>query len=338
LKIGMIKNSMFFLFIISCVIIKGFSIEWIFIFLAISSFVSALCGLITIRKILNRFSCKHAKKCYFSLSRIKTLLAFGIIMIPGTLAMISLRLSDRWMLTYFSPNSLYDVGIYAVGYKIGMIITIVNSLVSLVCFPYAMKIKDPKSAKKVFTKIFNYYVLFGGFIGIIIVVFAPEIFKIFIDKTYFSAAKLVIFGVASNFLLGIYNIINLVLYMNQKAINITIAVAIGAASNLLLNYLLIPTFGVNGAGYASIIAYSIIVICNYYYSRKVFQMKYKIEYVSVVLLCLIAISYITCLLPTTWMISTAKLLIILFISYLMFKHIVKSHDKIFIKKLFVQKY
>jgi len=87
-----------------------------------------------------------------SLSRIKTLLAFGIIMIPGTLAMISLRLSDRWMLTYFSPNSLYDVGIYAVGYKIGMIITIVNSLVSLVCFPYAMKIKDPKSAKRFLQK------------------------------------------------------------------------------------------------------------------------------------------------------------------------------------------
>ena len=338
LKIGIIKNVLFFLFILSCIFIKGFSIERIFVFLAISSFVSALCGLISIKKILNRLSCTQAKKCYFSLSLIKRLLAFGIIMIPGTLAMISLRLSDRWMLTYFSPNSLYDVGIYAVGYKIGMIITIVNSLVSLVCFPYAMKIKDSKSAKKVFKKIFNYYVLFSGLIGMIIVIFAPEIFQLVIDKTYFSAAKLVIFGVASNFLLGTYNIINLGLYRKQKAMYITTAVAIGAVSNLILNYLLIPTFGVNGAGYASIIAYLIIVVFNYYSSRKVFHIKYKIEYVSVVLLCLIAMSYITCLLPVTWMISTVKLLIILFISFMIFKYIVKSNDKILIKKLFMQKY
>lgn len=337
-KIGIIKNTIFFLFVLSCIFIEGFSIERVFIFLSISSFVSALCGLISIRKILNRLSCIQENKSYFSLSLIKRLLAFGIIMIPATLAMISLRLSDRWMLTYFSPNSLYDVGIYAVGYKMGMIITIVNSLVSLVFFPYAMKLKDSNSTKKVFKKIFNYYVLFGGFIGMIIVIFAPEIFQLVIDKTYFSAAKLVIFGVASNFLLGIYSIINLGLYMKHKAMNITTAVAIGAVSNLILNFFLIPTFGVNGAGYASIIAYLIIVVFNYYSSKKVFPVKYKIEYAFIVLLCLITMSYITCLLPVTWVIFIVKLVIIFFISCMIFKYIVKSNDKILIKKLFVQKY
>ncbi len=336
LKIGIIKNILFFLLILSCIIFGGFSIEKIFSFLAISSFTSAVFGLIAIKKVLKTLSDTDTPRYYYSFKLVRKLLGFGVIMIPGTLALISLRLSDRLMLTYFSPNSLYDVGIYSVGYKIGMIITIVNSLVSLVFFPYAMK-KDSTDAKKVYKKLFNYYVLFGGFVGLIVVILAPEIFRIFIDSSYSEAIKLVIFGVVSNFLLGIYSIINLGLYMKHKAMNISVAVAIGAISNLILNYLLIPTLGVYGAGYASIIAYSVIVVINYYFSRKVFPVNYKIEYVMLVTLLLIAMSFLVCYLPVTLIVSVVKVVIILIILYIIFKYIMKSNDKIFIRKLFVQK-
>ena len=328
LKVGIIKNALFFLLILACALLHNFSIEKLFLYLAISSCVSALFASYSIIRTLRALSHTIEKKCYFSFDLTRNLLVFGVIMIPGTLALISLRLSDRLMLTYFSPNSLYDVGIYAVGYRIGMIITIINSLVSLVWFPYAMK-KDTQTAPEVFKKIFYNYVLYGGLAGIAILMVTPEIFSLFIDKNYYAAMPLVIFGVASNFLYGVYNIINLNLYKKQKATYISAAVGIGAIVNLILNYLLIPKFGVYGAGYASILAYLLIVVINYVYSRKFFTVTYRIELVLFVVLSLIGISYIMCLIPVSWLSGIIKLIVLIVVSYVIVKKLVKNPNRLF---------
>ena len=194
------------------------------------------------------------------------------------------------MLTYLSARSLYDVGIYAIGYRVGMIITFVNSIVSLVYFPYAMRVADFSDAKKSFKKVFNAYVIFGGILGFFVILFSPEIFKIFINKSYHEAVKIVFFGVISNYLYGIFNIINLSFYVKKRAGNIALAVGLGAILNIVLNFILIPQYGIYGAGIASILAFGLIVVFNFIVAEKTYPIGYNffLVIIPVIMLVLIA--------------------------------------------------
>ncbi len=49
-------------------------------------------------------------------------------------------------------------------------------------------------------------------------------------------------------------------YIENKAELLTIKVIIGAVSNVILNFILIPKYGINGAAVATIISYSISVL------------------------------------------------------------------------------
>ncbi len=309
--LSIVRNVLFLILVIRSIITKQFSINNLFIYLTISSICSALISSLNIFKILNDLSLEKLKKKIFSFSIIKSPLKFGIIMIPGTIAMIILRVFDRYMLTYLSANSLYDVGIYAVGYRIGMIMQFLVSMVSLVYLPYAMRIADKSNAKESYKNIFKYFVIFGGILGTVVIFFSSEIFYLFIDKAYSEGIKIVFFSVISNFLLGVFNIINISFYIKKKAGNITLAVGIGALLNIFLNFILIPIYGIYGAGIASVIAYFFIVIFNYFAAKRVYFIDYNFAYVIAILVFMVFFSMLNFILKTNTFISLIKVTLII---------------------------
>ncbi len=288
--VGNFKHILLFVLLVAAAIASKFSLETIFILMTISSGLAALVAVGVMGSIMQSLAHEIEEKKIFSIPLVKKLLAFGLIMIPGTFAMLILKVSDRYMLTYLSARSLYDVGIYAIGYRVGMIITFVNSIVSLVYFPYAMRVADVSHAKKSFKKVFNAYVIFGGILGFFVILFSPEIFKIFINKSYHEAIKIVFFGVISNYLYGIFNIINLSFYVKKRAGNIAFAVGLGAILNIVLNLILIPRYGIYGAGIASILAFGLIVVFNFVVAEKTYPVGYNfiLVIIPVIMLVLIA--------------------------------------------------
>ena len=245
------------------------------------------------------------EKKYFSIEIISPMLKFGIVMIPGTISMLILQASDRYMLTYLSANTMYDVGIYSAGYRIGMIMHFLVTLVSLVYLPYAMKIAKEPRAQAINRSVFKYYIIYGSLFGTFIILYSQEIFRFIIDSSYLISYKIVFAGVISSFLYGIFNIININYYVRKKAGNITLAVLLGAILNIVLNFILIPKYGIFGAGIASIIAYFFIVIFNYSVAVYLYKVKYPIVLVFIGLLILASAALIN-----SYLVMNLKLFII----------------------------
>ena len=306
--LSIIRNLLFLFLVIFGTIMKRIDLQNIFIYLTFSSIFSAFIAIINISFLMKKLWNKLHKRVYFSLKILKPLLKFGLLMIPGTLAMIALRVSDRYMLTFISKNALYDVGIYATGYRIGMIMQFPVSIVSMVYFPYAMRISDQPFAFDSYRSTFKFYVIFGGILGFLIIIFSPEIFYLFIDKSYFEASKIVFCGVISVFLLGVFNIINISFYLKQKAGNIALTTILGALLNIALNFILIPRFGIYGAGWASIIAYFFIVCYNYIVVEKIHSTNYNFLIVIITLIILTGTSTANYYLPHTITIAIIKLI------------------------------
>ncbi len=307
--LGVISNFLKLLLFTYGAFIGKFSVYNVLNYILISSVVSMLIAIINIRKILLELNPKTKKK--FSITILRPVMWFGLIMVPGTLALISMRVLDRYMLTYLSPNGLFDVGIYTMGYKVGTIMQFLLAIVSMVFFPYAMRIADKPHAAKSYTKIFNLFLISGLTLGTLIILFSNEIFYVFVNDTYYSAASLVFIGVISTFLHGVFNILNLGFYIKQKATKIASAVIIGTFINIGLNIVLIPKFGVIGAGYASIISYMFIVIFNYFRTIKIFYVNYSIGYVFLGICFLLLLSYLNSLIGFDYRFSFIKILVLL---------------------------
>ncbi len=318
--VGNFKHILLLILLVVAAIASRFSLDTIFILMTISSALAVLVAIGVMGSIMKDFADQITEKRIFSFPIVKKLLSFGLIMIPGTFAMLILKVSDRYMITYLSVHSLYDVGIYAIGYRIGMIITFLNSIVSLVYFPYVMRVADCSHAKESFKKVFNAYVIFGGIVGFFVILFSPEIFKIFINKSYHEAIKIVFFGVISNYLYGIFNIINLSFYVKKRAGNIALAVGLGAILNIVLNFILIPKYGIYGAGIASILAFGLIVIFNFIIAEKIYPISYKIGYVVFSIVILISISSINFILDYQVYHTFIKVLFLIIIAIIAVKY------------------
>ncbi|MFC1898220.1 lipopolysaccharide biosynthesis protein [Candidatus Cloacimonadota bacterium] len=283
------QNTIVLLLIIVFSLKNSFSIEYYFIFLLIATVFASLAGISQVFRIINKTEITKSKK-YFSYRIVRSMLRFGLIMIPGTISILILQASDRYMLTYLSANTLYDVGIYAAGYRIGMIMHFLVTLTSLVYLPYAMKIAGGPRAQEMNRNMFKYFIIFGSLFGAFIISYSQEIFRFIIDANYLSSYKIVFAGVISSFLYGIFNIVNINYYARKRPGNITLAVILGSIINIILNFILIPVYGIYGAGIASIIAYFVIVIFNYFVAVHLFQIKYPIMLIFVGLLILASAS------------------------------------------------
>ena len=284
--ISALQNVIVLLLIILFSINNKFSVEHYFIFLAIASVIASFVGITQIIKIVKKLQVPKKEKKYFSSAIVSSMLKFGIVMIPGTISMLILQASDRYMLTYLSANTMHDVGIYSAGYRIGMIMHFLVTMISLVYLPYAMKIAKEPQAQSINRSMFKYFVIFGSLFGSLIIIYSQEIFRYIIDSNYLTSYKIVFAGVISSFLYGIFNIININYYARKKAGNITLAVILGSIINIALNFFLIPKYGIFGAGIASIISYLFIVIFNYFIAAHLYKFRYPVLLIFVGLIIL----------------------------------------------------
>lgn len=310
--LSVVKNLSLLILISVGALVGKFSIQAVFLYMTISSLLALLIALFNVIDILIELrQYSKTRPTLFSVPIMLDLLKFGLPMIPGTISFMILRVSDRYMLTYLSEKGLYDVGIYAIGYKIGMILVFLNSIVSLVYFPYAMKIAKHPKANSSYRRMFEAYSFWGGLLGFLIVIFAWEISLLLIDSSYFEAVKVVVFGVISSYLHGLFNLVNISFYIRKRAGNIAVAVIMGAILNIILNFLLIPQIGIYGAGIASIISYVFIFLLNYHISENLFPLNFSLRHFMFFLTAMVIASGLNFFFRLIPLLTIAKIVILL---------------------------
>ena len=125
--ISTLQNLIILILVVIFAINKQFSLQLYFHFFAISTFIAAIVSMISVIKIMEAYKLPADEKKLFSAPLIRSMLRFGLVMIPGSIAVLVLQASDRYMLTFLSAHALYDVGIYAAGYRIGMIMRTIDA-------------------------------------------------------------------------------------------------------------------------------------------------------------------------------------------------------------------
>jgi O-antigen/teichoic acid export membrane protein len=212
--------------------------------------------------------------CRLSFSVTISMLRYSLPIIPANLASLIVNASDRYFIKGYL--SLSEVGIYTLGYRLG------NAIHYLVRVPF-MQIWAPRrfalynegAPPEMFARIATYYIglmLFGG-LGVSI--FVHDLIKIIAPAEYWRAA---LYTPAIAFCYIVYSL------DNHVAIGIAIVkkmeywayVNLGIAGiNLVLNYILISSYGVWGAVASTLISICFKVTALHIISREFFRIPFE---------------------------------------------------------------
>ncbi len=189
---------------------------------------------------------------------VKQMLAFSIPLIPTAIMWWVTNVSDRFLVTSFLGKDAN--GLYTIAYKIPTIITTIYAMFNQAWNMSAITERDSKGRKRFYTNVFSsnesmMYVLAGA----IMVVLMP-LTKILVSDEYFVSYKFAplliiatVFTCFTSFLGGIYA-------AKKKSVHSFVTSLFGAVLNIVLNLLLIPVFGINGASFATLVSYLLVFI------------------------------------------------------------------------------
>lgn len=209
----------------------------------------------------------------FSSSLLRELLDFGLPYLPGVFSVLIIDLSDRYLLEHFS--SLNQVGLYAVGYRFGMIMTLFVTAFRFAWPPFFLSISEEENAKRIYSRVLTYFLLVATFLFLAISLYIEDLMRVLVAPDYWEAAKVVPLVLLSYIFYGVYINFMVGVYIEKRTKYIPYITGSAAGVNIAFNLLLIPRWGMMGAALATLISYLTMALSLLLVTRRFYVIDYE---------------------------------------------------------------
>lgn len=212
-------------------------------------------------------------------------LSFNLPLLPHYLSQVVLSSSDRIMINKMTGDT--EAGIYSLAYSVAWIMVLFNTALMQTLSPWIFqKIKDKKIEE--ISKIgYSTMIIIGG-INIFLISIGPEVVSFFAPPSYYDARWIIPPVALSVYFSFCYNLFSTFQFYYKKTGLIAFASVLGAAGNILLNYLLIPIYGYIVAGYTTLACYIMYSLAHYLLMHRICKQEfnnrgpYKFQYVAII--------------------------------------------------------
>lgn len=210
-----------------------------------------------------------------SYSLLKKSIQYGFPLSLSELSLVIINSSDRLMIAHFS--SMTALGLYSVGYNLSYYLyNILQKPIFLAIIPTCIRIYDTEGIAKVtnFTTIVTRYVflvvfpVYWGWTAI-----QDELITLIAGSAYQSTTTVVYIVLPAFLLFSTLPILNVGYYIFNKTKTLTAITSFGALVNIILNYYLIPSYGIVGAAWATSISFIFIYFTSLFFQRSFFSIK-----------------------------------------------------------------
>ncbi len=208
-----------------------------------------------------------------SWARLKEMLIYGLPLVPAAIASWITISSDRFILQMFHDSA--EVGLYSIAATLASGVALVTGAFQMSWGPFAFSIYRKKESLNVYSKVFSLYALMFCFLGTAISLFAPLLLRILTTPEYYKANSCVPFLSFSYIAIGATYVISIGSGIVKRSSPIAIGIFIGAAINIVLNFILIPRYGKEGAAIATLISFIGVLIYCYPVSQKDYRIPYR---------------------------------------------------------------
>lgn len=192
-----------------------------------------------------------------SLPGVRGLVLFGAPLLLFELSSLMNDYADRFLINHFLGPA--QVGTYSVGYNLA---TYVQGLVTaplwMAIFPMYTKMwetEGPQATSQFLRNLLEYYVRGAVLLVVIVSLVSRELIELLATAKYASAAEITPYVIVSVLIYGSTHITAAGFYLVRDTKTVALLTVAGAALNIVANLLLIPSYGILGAAYATLFSY-----------------------------------------------------------------------------------
>lgn len=191
----------------------------------------------------------------------KELLKIGIPLLPTFLIYWVYNSMDRIMISNMLGAG--ELGIYSIGSKLAQISQFIYAAFAGGWQHFAFSTMKDEDQVQLNSRVAEYLGAISFAVFFMFCPFIKIIFKLLFTKDYFQGYRVVPYLFLSPLLLMIFQVIGNQFLVVKKSYWSTISLGLGAAINVLLNAILIPNMGIEGAAIATLTGYviTLIIVC-----------------------------------------------------------------------------
>jgi len=212
-------------------------------------------------------------------SLLKEILSYSWpILIVSVCGQINLNL-DKMLMPNLIPEAMdpmYQTGIYGANYKLAVIMTLFIQAFRYAFEPLFFAQAKQENSKQVYADVLKYFTLFCLliFLG---VMFYIDIVKLLIKSNYHEGLSIVPYVLLGNLFFGVFFSLSLWYKLSDKTKYGAIMAIIGSVITIVLNIILVPKIGYQGAAYAVFICFGIMMVVSYLLGQKHYPVPYDIK-------------------------------------------------------------
>lgn len=230
---------------------------------------------------------RHASR-RFSWPLLRECLRFGSPKVPHGLMVQAQNLADRKILDLFVSRA--EVGVYQMGYTFGQGVKFALSAFEPAWQPFVYSQLKSPDAPRTIARVVTY--AWAGFatLALGVAVFGRELLILMTPKSpAFQAAAPLIPPVALAYLFhGAFLLTSIGIGVRKEARYYPIITTLTAASNIALNFALIPRYGTLGAAWATVVSYALMAGLGLMFSQRLYPIPF--EWPRLLRLCVAALA------------------------------------------------
>lgn len=209
----------------------------------------------------------------FAAGKFGTMARYGYPLAVGAGANFFLVFSDRFFLNYYGTTA--DVGIYALAYKFAFVLSAFAFTPFMMAWsPQRFVVARQPEGRDIFRRVFLYVNLLLGGMGLTIALVAPDMLRLMADHAFLRASNFVPLILSAQIIHHWTAFHSFGLQAGLRTGRYAV-VSVGAiAVVLILNLALIPRFGIAGAAWATLLAYTVRFLVIYILSQRVYSVSY----------------------------------------------------------------
>lgn len=209
---------------------------------------------------------------------IKEALRLGVPLIPSFAFLFLLMHANKYILERHS--GLDAVGIYSIGFNLGMAISVITGGVATAWYPFFMSYMNRQDqAVIIFGRIVTYYFFTVGIVCASFFIFAQAVVQMLTNESYYEASMVVGFVALANFSQMLFNFFLPRIYYDKKIKIVSFIQGLSALISMPVNYCLIIKYSIIGASIGLFVGNMIMVILlfawNNFYDRSDLKICYE---------------------------------------------------------------
>ncbi len=209
-----------------------------------------------------------------SLSRVTAILVYSAAFIPGSLAILAMRSSDRYILAIVNGGDLKEIGLYSMAEKMALPVGLLGAAFSQAFPAFGLRLAANSEDRQVLREIFRLYVVLTAIVSFLCSALALPFLRLVGAQAFLPAAQ---YTPALTIYLSLNSLVtigSLAVYVSGKPMAVVAASIAAALVNLLANLLLIPGHGVWGAVWATVLAFVVYNLVVFALAERDLPMNY----------------------------------------------------------------